>query len=64
MNIMETDGRESSLQLVSSSSLHVVDVKRQSIYDYVIYLFLFHITLDDSIFCGRTKSIILEFKVK
>ena len=44
MNIMETDRHESSRQLVSSPSPHVVNVKRQPTHGYVIYLFLFHIS--------------------
>ena len=43
MNIMEIDGHENSRQPVSPPSPHVVDVKRQFTYDYIIYLFLFHI---------------------
>ena len=44
MNVMGADERESSRQPVSSPSPHVVDVKRQSTSDYVIYLFLSHIS--------------------
>ena len=44
MNIMETNGHERCRQPVSLPSPHVVDVKRQPTYGYVIYLFFFHIS--------------------
>ena len=44
MNIIEIDGPEICRQPVSSSSTHVVVVKRQLTHGYSIYLFFFHIS--------------------
>ena len=47
MNIMGSDRHKTCRQPVSSSSTHIVTVKRQLTRSYIVYLFFLHIMLDD-----------------